>query len=59
MTPRDAYGAALLCTPTEIRTEPSYKTSDKTAMGIFIDPVELPKGGDGACQLIFLLLVYG
>lgn len=31
----------------------------QTAMGIFIDPVDLPKGGDGACQLIFLLLVYG
>lgn len=28
-------------------------------VGIFIDPAELPKGGDGACQLIFLLLVYG
>jgi hypothetical protein len=28
-------------------------------MGVFIEPADLPKGGDGFCQLIFLLLVYG
>lgn len=28
-------------------------------MGVFIEPALLPKSGDGFCQLIFLLLVYG
>jgi hypothetical protein len=28
-------------------------------MGIFIEPALLPKSGEGFCQLIFLLLVYG
>lgn len=28
-------------------------------MGVFIEPAALPGSGDGFCQLIFLLLVYG
>jgi len=36
-----------------------HSPSLQAVMGIFIDPSELPSGGGGFIQLLFLLVVYG